>query len=219
MADTERTLAALQVLLKDNLSFDISAQDVRDMLVSLASPNFGGGTPGWKDLIAPFSSAKASPQNSPTFEAWEGAIYGLSFSPTQMNQVTVNPYHVGHDYMVQSGMHFHVHWMPSTTAIGTVRWGVEYSYAQRDGVFTAPQTIYFEEATTGEINKHFVTEHLDGLFSGGLIEADTLIKARVFRDATHANDTYPDKVWGEMCDLHFESEHETTPNKVAPFYA
>ena len=35
MADTARTLAALQTLLADNATGDISAQDLRDMLVSL----------------------------------------------------------------------------------------------------------------------------------------------------------------------------------------
>ena len=40
MADTQRTLAALQALLPDNTSGDISPQDVRDFLVS-ASPNYG----------------------------------------------------------------------------------------------------------------------------------------------------------------------------------
>ena len=36
MADTDRTIAALQTLLADNTSGAISAQDVRDMLVSLS---------------------------------------------------------------------------------------------------------------------------------------------------------------------------------------
>lgn len=39
MADTRRTLAALQALLADNTAGDISAQDIRDMLVSLVVPN------------------------------------------------------------------------------------------------------------------------------------------------------------------------------------
>lgn len=37
MVDTVRTITALQALLADNTSRDISPQDIRDMLVSLAS--------------------------------------------------------------------------------------------------------------------------------------------------------------------------------------
>lgn len=43
MADTIRSIAALQTLLADNNSGDISPQDLRDMLVSLAAPS------GWAD--------------------------------------------------------------------------------------------------------------------------------------------------------------------------
>ena len=41
MVDTARSLAALQLLLADNTSEDISPQDVRDMLVSLVSAHGG----------------------------------------------------------------------------------------------------------------------------------------------------------------------------------
>jgi len=41
MADTDRSVSALQTLLADNTSGDISPQDLRDMLVSL-TPAFGG---------------------------------------------------------------------------------------------------------------------------------------------------------------------------------
>lgn len=41
MADTRRTLSALQTILADNTSGDISPQDIRDMLVSVTPP-YGG---------------------------------------------------------------------------------------------------------------------------------------------------------------------------------
>lgn len=43
MADTIRTRAALQVLLADNVAGDISAQDIRDFLVSCVLRNSGSG--------------------------------------------------------------------------------------------------------------------------------------------------------------------------------
>lgn len=46
MVDTVRTLAALQALLADNTAGDISAQDVRDFLVSVY-PSFETYTPTW----------------------------------------------------------------------------------------------------------------------------------------------------------------------------
>jgi len=46
MADTPRTLAALQALLADNTAGDISPQDVRDLLVSV----MGAGGPGVEEI-------------------------------------------------------------------------------------------------------------------------------------------------------------------------
>lgn len=42
MVDTVRTRSALQTLLADNVAGDISAQDVRDFLVSVFPPQFSG---------------------------------------------------------------------------------------------------------------------------------------------------------------------------------
>lgn len=46
MVDTVRTLSALQTLLADNTSGDISPQDVRDMLVSVY-PKWNSWSPTW----------------------------------------------------------------------------------------------------------------------------------------------------------------------------
>lgn len=52
MADTVRTLAALQTLLADNANGDISPQDLRDMLISLANTEDGGGGLGLPSYAA-----------------------------------------------------------------------------------------------------------------------------------------------------------------------
>jgi hypothetical protein len=47
MVDTVRTLSAILALLADNTSGDISAQDARDMVVSIATPSIGDGFGIW----------------------------------------------------------------------------------------------------------------------------------------------------------------------------
>lgn len=176
-------------------------------------------TPGWKDLKASFSAAKTTQQNSPTWEAWKGGIYEYSFSSNGTDEIVVTPFHIDHDYHPNSGMFFHIHWSPSTNATGTVRWGIEFVKAKGHSQesFGATTIIYIEEAVNGQQDIHFVSEYTE-LFAGGALEPDTLIKARVFRDGTHPNDTYPDKVWGFMCDLHYQADRETTPQKSPNFY-
>lgn len=70
MADTQRALATLQGLLPDNGTGDISAQDLRDFLVS-AAPNFGhlyvssasattiGSSSTWYEAAGTFSLGQA----------------------------------------------------------------------------------------------------------------------------------------------------------------
>lgn len=177
-------------------------------------------TPGWKDLKASFSAAKTTQQNSPTWEAWKGGIYEYSFSSNGSDEIIVSPFHIDHDYLPNSGMFFHIHWSPSSNAIGTVRWGIEFTKAKGHSqeAFGSTQIIYIEEAVNGQQDIHFVSEYTE-LFQGGDLEPDTIIKARVFRDGTHPNDTYSDKVWGFMCDLHYQADRETTPQKAPNFYS
>lgn len=176
-------------------------------------------TPGWKDLKASFSAAKTTQQNSPTWEAWKGGIYEYSFASNGSDEIIVSPFHIDHDYSPNTGMFFHIHWSPSTNAIGTVRWGIEFTKAKGHSqeAFGSTQVVYIEESVNGQQDIHFVSEYTE-LFAGGNLEPDTIIKARVFRDGTHPNDTYADKVWGFMCDLHYLADRETTPQKTPNFY-
>lgn len=174
---------------------------------------------GYKDLTSTFNASKTTQSASPTWEQWLGGIYSYSFSPSVLNEMIPAPFHVGHDYLLGSKMHFHVHFASSSTNVGTVRWGIELTFARghNQEAYIPTQTIYLEQVMDGTLNKHYIVEDLSGLFDGGIIEPDTLIECRVFRDATHVNDTYPDKVWGKTVDLHYLANRETTPLKVPPF--
>ena len=106
----------------------------------------------------------------------------------------------------------------------TVRWGVEYTWARRHDstgqiVFPESQTIYIE--TTISDNKqytHMVNESADGAgIAGSTMEVDAIIMCRFFRDATHANDTFPDAVFLLSVDIHYQSLVKTTPLRVPPF--
>ena len=73
MADTIRTIAQLQALLADNTTGDISPQDLRDMLVSLANAYQKLNTKGWKDNVSLVSAAPAGVA-APTLAATYAAL-------------------------------------------------------------------------------------------------------------------------------------------------
>jgi hypothetical protein len=174
---------------------------------------------GWQDLLASLNTAKVAGVNVPTWAALVGGISAYSFSATVMNEVWLS-LHVPHDYKVGTMIYPHIHWAPATNAAGTVRWGIEYSYARGYGVdaFPATSTLYIEQASNQVANSHHIAEPTEG---NGLniatLETDGLLLMRVFRDAAHANDTLGAATFGLFADLHYQSDGLLTNERNRTF--
>jgi hypothetical protein len=176
---------------------------------------------GWNDLVQDVTVRTGSNAPSPTI--FIGGISAYEFSPTTMNECFVN-FHMRHDYIAGTMVYPHVHWSHNTDAAGVVRWGFEYTLARRNdstGVvtFASPSTLYIEHTVSlGESYQHHVNEAADGLgIDGTNLQEDALIICRVFRDATHINDTYPDPIHLLTVDIHYECNTLSTPLRVPPF--
>lgn len=80
------------------------------------------------------------------------------------------------------------HWVPMGTDTGAARWCLEYTWANINGTF--PDTVI----TTVEVTAHGVAKkHQIAAFDpidGTDMQKGTVVVARVFRDATHDNDTF-----------------------------
>lgn len=182
---------------------------------------------GWQDLVMSVNVGGGA--NSPTWNQFRNGIYAYAFSPTTMNECW-SQFHLRHDFKWGTMCYPHVHFSSNTTNTGTVRWGIEWTYARRaDSVggdntgvidFPATQTIYIEhEILSGEQYRHQVTEPADGNgIPGTGLETDGLILTRFFRDATHINDTFPDDVYLLTVDIHHEVDKDATPTRQPPFY-
>lgn len=165
----------------------------------------------WNDLRVPFNSVKVGALKPPTFAKWNDngfgsdGVYGWSFSATQENEVFFDT-QLPHTYKEGSRLAPHCHFIPLTSpTVGqTVRFGLEYTHSNVDGVFP-PTSIIYAEYT-------FVPgDALDQQFIGGfepdiedeLMHISAMISCRFFRDATHANDTYT----GAVIVLEFDFHH------------
>jgi len=176
---------------------------------------------GWDDITADLSAGKAVGANAPTWATFRNGISAYEFSAGTMNELWIT-FHIKHDYADGTKVYPHIHWgVNTTTATGTVRWGMEYTVAKGhdQAAFPATTTIYLEYTfTENKQYQHFVTEATDAqAFSA--FEADTLILMRIFRDAAHANDTFADTVFGFTADIHFQTDRQSTPNRSPPFTA
>ena len=205
-ANTELT----QIRINQELLMDASA------LFALESTS----SYGWRDNIASFVVKATSGTANPSWITLFGGLEGYGFSATAMNQVWVD-FHVDHDYALGTNLYPHVHWTPTTTATGTVRWGVEYSVAKghQQAAFPATTTVYVEQTiSTASQWTHFIAEVSDlNAIPGTNIEPDTVIKVRIFRDAAHPNDTYPGVVHAWQSDLHYRANRFATLNKAPSF--
>jgi len=183
------------------------------------------GSYGWNDMISNFVVKDTVGANNPSWSTLFNGMQGYTFSASQMNQVWCD-FHVIHDIALNTVLYPHVHWTPTTTGTGVVRWGIEYSVAKghqqaTGSVFPATTTVYVEQ-TIGSASqwKHFVAEvSLADAIPATNVEPDTVIKVRIFRDAGHANDTYAGTVHAWQADIHYQVATLSTKNRAPNFYA
>lgn len=177
---------------------------------------------GWRDMVCGMETRSGPSQ--PPLTNFRNGIYLFAFSPTDIMEGFATA-HIDHDYKLGTMLYPHVHWSTTSTATGKVRWGFEYTFAQRHddtGVktFGPSQTVYVEQQADGEAYKHYVAESPEGQgIPGTGINVDTVILFRVFRDATHANDTFPDQAFAFTFDLHYECVRYATPHRSPNFFS
>ncbi len=174
----------------------------------------GSNNIGWRDITSDIN-VKGTGSNNPSWATIRNGISAYSFSATVMQEAWVN-FHINHDYALGTPVYLHVHWVNPGTNTGTVRWGFEYSYAKGHGqeAFPASQTVYVEQAASQYT--HMIAEISTGILDT-VLEPDGIIMVRVFRDATHANDTCTDAVALVMSDVHYQASKWATKNKAPNF--
>jgi hypothetical protein len=164
--------------------------------------------------------------NSADFQPFIGNIVAMRFIPTELREGFVD-YHVRHEWKPGTMMYPHVHFGVQAQAAGTVRWGFEYTWANRKGSvkgftkFQPVQTIFLEYTLTAADDlEHIVVEAPEGQgIVGTNMEVDAMILCRLYRDAAHVNDTFAHDVFAMNVDLHTETDRYSTPLRVSPFYA
>lgn len=175
---------------------------------------------GWADILGDIV-IKGSGAQDPSWTILTGGISAYSFSATAIREAQV-VFHIGHDYQPGGDVLLHTHWTTTGTNTGVCRWGFEYTIAkghnQSSGsVFPATTTVYAEQAASGTALKHMVTE-ISSSVTLTNVEPDSLILVRVFRDATHANDTLTDAAFLLKADAHYETDRVCTLNRTPNFY-
>jgi hypothetical protein len=184
---------------------------------------------GWEDIVQAVIIQYGAP-TAPTLQNWDGNFNGYAFPPDVMTECFIN-FHIDHRYDDVGGtypgmIYPHVHAAINTSSLGTIRFGVEWKAAKRaDAAGAAPYTVavtnYIEYVIPPEGRRywHIVAESPDGdgIPQGGVLQVDAMVKCRIFRDAAHPNDTFPDSVFLDTVDVHVPVDVACTPNRQYPF--
>lgn len=173
------------------------------------------GNYGWRDITSDIN-VKGSGTNSPTWGVVRNGINAFLFDSSTMNECWFN-FHINHDYALGTPIYLHAHWVNPSTSTGVVRFGFEYTIAKghQQEVFPASTTIYVEQACTGQYYHH-VAEISTGITSASL-EPDAIVMVRLFRDASHVNDTNTNAIAIIASDIHYQANRFATKNKAPAF--
>jgi len=162
----------------------------------------------FEDFRVPATAAKAGGSGVPpnTQVSALGNIYEPFFQDVGLanEQSLYFNIQLPHSWKEGTTLYPHVHWMPSSTGAGTVRWGFEYTWVNIDGTFGTTTTIFGEEATTGVAYQHLMTALNSASMPGTGKTASSMILCRIFRNSSHDNDTFTGDAIMLEFDLHYQ---------------
>lgn len=162
---------------------------------------FNGDATVWRDnniggvALAQGSSNQPSRVN---FDTTNIIVY--EFSASQTNALHGNMEHQ-HDAREGVAITPHIHWYPTNTNTGDVRWGLEYTIEAMSGTLYSG-TIYVDATASGTAWQ----EQRDNFaeIGGANLVIGAQIHFRLFRDGTDAADTYNDGAAIATFGIHYE---------------
>jgi hypothetical protein len=171
----------------------------------------------WRDITGQILT-RGVPATDPTWTVVDGGPFSAwAFSVGDTVWIS---YHIPHDIVPSTDIHFHTHWMPDGTDTNNVKWEYTYTYAKgfdQEAFNTTGTAVTSEEAGPGTAWQHMVTESAAVTISG-LTEPDGIIYVRLKRD-TPTGGANSDTIFVLTADIHYRSTNYGTLGKAPDFYA
>lgn len=158
----------------------------------------------WDDLRVPLTNTKLTPAKSePALEEFVTGVYAFGFdtgndSTESLHFIAQTP----HNRSPGSDLECHLHWAPSTTNAGDVRWKLNYTAISIDGTFGAVGSLWVTDAADGTADKHQLSEL--GTIDGSSLGLSSVIVGNITRLGDHADDDFTGVAFGLEFDFHYE---------------
>lgn len=138
--------------------------------------------------------------NNPDWEIFLNDTYLYWFSPTTMEQafITVKE---PHNRKIDSNFYPVFFWTTKTAGVGNVVFCFDMVYANTGEKFNNSKHKCVHQEV-GYMYKNEMTPH-SIIINGTKIRPDTIANIRIYRDATHINDTFPEDVGIFEFNIHY----------------
>lgn len=107
-----------------------------------------------------------------------------------------------HSYKEGTDIHPHIHWGPTNTNAGDVKWNLEYSWVNIGDTPPAPTTITLVQAAGGVAFAHKMVDF--PIISGTNKTMSSMIVGRLYRNPTDVADTYASDAALLELDFHYQ---------------
>lgn len=158
--------------------------------------------PVWQDINLNILSLHGGATAPDTFTIPGTSLLISSFIGNATTQDCNGSLEILHDYLEGSEIHAHLHWCPTTTNPGNVKWNLEYAWININTAITTSTTLSVVQAST-----QIVGEHQTAVFpfiSGNNMLIGSRFVFRLFRNPTDVLDTYPDHAGAFDFGIHYQ---------------
>jgi hypothetical protein len=141
----------------------------------------------WDDILIP-AFALGTGASAPDAVTLVNGLNCQGFDGSGTSEQLYGTFEFLHGWREGSEIHMHVHWVPTTTGTGNVKWQLEYSWANVHEAFPASTTIFVVDSAAGIDNFHKIASF--PVVRNANKKIGSVLSFRLFRDPGDAADTY-----------------------------
>lgn len=145
-----------------------------------------------------------------------GSISAYAYAPGAMSESFAN-WDVPFEWKVGTDLYLAFHYSPGpSTNMGTVRWGIDYTWATVNGTFqNPPVTEYYDVECHGTAYLH--CQAVSTPFPGASAESNMRFLLRIFRDGAAVEDTFPDDIFLIGVDFYYQVDKFGLQSYLPPY--
>ena len=171
---------------------------------------------GWRDITSNITVRGVAATDPAWKQIGLTGMYGYDFD---VNDFVTMTFHVPHDFVPGSSIHFHAHWFTDGTNAQPVKWEWTFAYAEGFNQMAFPfgsmVPVTAQDNGPGVQYQHMVTETTAQDLS--ITEPDGLVHVKLTR-LTNGGTENTDDIFMLTSDIHYQSTNMSTVGKAPSFY-